>query len=217
MFLQQQWLQWRPTYSLSLSCTHHAATLATAACRYTHLHISITLLGRANVIAECFTFNLDTMQSDPATLAAATQRTLDLPPDLQLTPQQCDTISTGVDMYLSLLENIQKEQQSLQAQLAALATSTRSADAAAEVSSSSAGANLHVQQLEQQQDMCRRMQALLQKEYVLQFMVCGWLLGCLSCEQLARACVLAWPYTLRMSQVGIGIRKWHRQQQQQQE
>jgi hypothetical protein len=168
------------------------------------------VLGRKDVVAGLVTYNLDTLQSDPANLKPATQRTLELSGDLRLTTQQCDTISTGVELYFSLLEANQREQQSVQAELAAMQlASTGLSD-----SSATAGASLHAAQLEQQQQLYKRLQALLQKEYVLQFVISGWLARCLSFEQLARAIVLAWPYQLRMTHLGIGIQKWHRQQQQ---
>jgi hypothetical protein len=178
------------------------------------------MMGRVDVAAEIYTYNLDTLQSDLANLVAASQRTLELAPDLHLTQQQCDTISTGMDLYLALLGGIQEEQQGLKSQLEILAgpgPSSTAGDVSSSSGSNAGGANLHAQQLQQQQEMCRRLQALLQKEYVLQFVVCGWLMGSLSYEQLARAAVLAWPLNLRVTHLGIGIQRWHRRKQQQQQ
>lgn len=182
--------------------------LSTCVCRLSHIHASLMVLGRKDVVAGLVTYNLDTLQSDPANLKAATQRTTELACDLRLTTQQCHTISTGVELYFGLLEGNQHEQQSVQAELAAM----QLASAGISDSNASAGANLHAEQLEQQQQLYKRLQALLQKEYVLQFVISGWLAGCLSYEQLARALVLAWPYQLRMTHLGISIQKWYRQQ-----
>lgn len=111
----------------------------------------------------------------------------------------------GVELYLGLQEGIQQEQHRLQAALEAA-----SSNCAADLNNSTAGLDSHAEQLEQQQELYQRMQSLLQKQYILQFVMIGWVVGCLSYEQLARANVLVWPYVIRYSHLGLGIQQWYR-------
>lgn len=117
-------------------------------------------------------------------------------------------LPAGVELYLELQQATQREQGVLQDALATL-DRTDSASVAA-CASSTATLDSHAERLEQQQLHMQRLQSLLQKEYILQFTMCGWLSGCLSYEQLAKAYVLVFPYVMRLTHLGLGIQQWYR-------
>lgn len=117
-------------------------------------------------------------------------------------------LPAGVELYLELQRATQHEQHVLQDALATL-DRTDSASVAA-CASSTASLDSHAERLEQQQWHMQRLQSLLQKEYILQFTMCGWLSGCLSYEQLAKAYVLVFPYVMRLTHLGLGIQQWYR-------
>jgi hypothetical protein len=115
-----------------------------------------------------------------------------------------------MNLYQKLMEGIQEEQVCLKFALTGIEPSACSP--AVSCSSSLVGA--HVQQLEEQQQLCQRLQLLLQKEYYMQLAMIGWMVGSLSYEQLAKAHVLCWPYVMRLTHLGIGVQKWYEQNQQ---
>lgn len=159
----------------------------------------------------------------------AAERTFMVAPHLGLTEQQQAVISTGVELYTRMLASTAAEQQALQAELAAAAAgdacdsagatsptpsgSSSSSDVSrsSRSSTSSAALNTRAQLLEERQRMYHRLQLLLQKEYMLQSLCVGFVVGAMSHEQLATAAVLAWPSILRLSHLGIGIHKYYSQ------
>lgn len=60
-----------------------------------HTLTSLVVLGRLDVLANVQSFQLETLQSDPAYLQAATEHTMQVAPDLGLTDQQAHAIATG--------------------------------------------------------------------------------------------------------------------------
>lgn len=63
--------------------------------RYLQLNVALVAAGRQEVIAQLQTFSLDTLQSEPSFLEAATQSTMRVAPHLGLTEQQACVIATG--------------------------------------------------------------------------------------------------------------------------
>jgi hypothetical protein len=59
------------------------------------LSVALVVAGRQEVIAQLQTYSLDTLQSDPSFLEAATQSTMRVAPHLGLTEQQAYAIATG--------------------------------------------------------------------------------------------------------------------------
>jgi hypothetical protein len=167
------------------------------------------LAERANII------NLHTLEPnvEGGTQRAAATHTLIDP--IGITPEQQHVIATGSAMYMQLLDSVIQERQRLQSQFAAARNQQDPHIADSNGSSGAMSSKLLVedkfmtrqQLLEAQQKQAARLQLLIRKEMMLRMAGMTWFVGCLSPQQVAKACVLCWPYTLRPSLLAQEIQK----------
>jgi hypothetical protein len=109
-------------------------------------------------------------------------------------------------MYMQLLASVMQERQRLQLQFA---DGKRSSCSSSSSGASTAMSSIELlkkdllqgrqQKLEAQSKQAARLQMLIRKEMMLRMAGMTWFLGCMSAQQVAKACVLCWPYTLRPS------------------
>lgn len=180
-------------------------------CRYLHLLSSLVEIDRQKVIAIAVGYRLDTLESGSGYAEQALQNTLKVAPHLGLTEEQQRIIAAGTELQVSLLENNRKEQQQIKETLAAADIDDASVWDPVAVGERQEGLAGRALLLEERQQLYRRLQLLLQKENMMQSVHCGWLTGCLSCEQMSLAHVLAWPYVFRLSHLGLAVQQWYRQ------
>jgi hypothetical protein len=134
---------------------------------------------------------------------------------LNLTQQQLHTIATGSAVYMQMLTSVVQERQCMQSKFAADSTQGGSSTTSSSASSSSASSSRtdlarleqRQQRLEAQQKQAARLQLLIRKEMLLRMAGMTWFLGCLSVQQVAKACVLCWPFTLRPSLLAQEMQK----------
>jgi hypothetical protein len=98
---------------------------STLACRYLRVLASVTVSGRAHVNEGISLYNLETLQSAPENAAAAEQRTATLPPLLNLSAQQMDIISAGVQTCESLRAQLCEQRQEVMRQIGGCYCSSR--------------------------------------------------------------------------------------------
>jgi hypothetical protein len=90
-----------------------------------HMFVSLIRLGKQDVLETAHTFNMETMQPEPAEAAShqAEQAAL-LVPLLGLCEQQQELIAVGLRLYYDLVLEVHTERQSLQVKVAAAALSS---------------------------------------------------------------------------------------------
>lgn len=144
---------------------------------------SVTVSGRAHVNEGISLYNLETLQSAPENAAAAEQRTATLPPLLNLSAQQMDIISAGVQTCESLRAQLCEQRQEVMRQTeAATAAADRAggssehcaqpgACGSGECEGTSSGLfgplstfRQRLQHLETQQQLAARLKLLMAKE-----------------------------------------------------
>jgi hypothetical protein len=121
---------------------------------------------------------------------------------LNLTQQQLHTIATGSAVYMQMLTSMVQERQCRQSKFAADSTHGGSSTTSSSASSSRtdlARLEQRQQRLEAQQKQAARLQLLIRKEMLLRMAGMTWFLGFLSVQQVAKACILCWPFALRPS------------------
>jgi hypothetical protein len=106
--------------SLLLRVIQHLLLLwSTLACRYLRVLTTVTVSGRAHVNEGITLYNLETLQSAPENAAAAEQRTATLPPLLNLSAQQMDIISAGVQTCEGLVAQLRDQKHEVMKQMEA--------------------------------------------------------------------------------------------------
>lgn len=182
------------------------------------------MVGREDVVEAANFVNLQTLQPDTEGATQQAALTASLIDQIGITPAQQHVIATGSSMYLNVLQSVMQERQLLQSQFAAPdsmqgSTSNGNANSSGSGSgvSSSSGPLEDVfghrqQQLEAQQKQAAWLQMLIRKEMLLRMAGMTWFIGCLSEQQIGKACVLCWPYTLRPSLLAQEIQRRAEQQ-----
>lgn len=178
------------------------------------------MVGREDVVESANFVNLQTLQPDTEGATQQAALTATLIDQLDITPAQQHVIATGTAMYMHVLQSVMQERQLLQSQFAApdsMQGSTTNGKANSSGSGSEAGASSsgpledvfghRQQQLEAQQKQAARLQLLIRKEMMLRMAGMTWFIGCLSEQQISKACVLCWPYTLRPSLLAQEIQR----------
>lgn len=183
---------------------------APCAGRVVHAALSLVLCGREDVVEHANIVNLHTLAPDIEGATRQAALTATLIDKLNLTQQQLHTIATGSALYMQMLTSIVQERQCLQSKFAADSTQGGSSTTSSSASSSRtdlARLEQRQQRLEAQQKQAARLQLLIRKEMLLRMAGMTWFLGCLSVQQVAKACVLCWPFTLRLSLLAQEIQK----------
>jgi hypothetical protein len=181
--------------------------------------MSLVTVGREDAVENANIVNLHTLQLDIDGATKQAALTSSLIDKLSMTPQQQHEIATGSAMYMRVLSPVMQERQRLQSQFAASASSETSMQDPSNINI--AGSNglassgpllgdlfkARQQRLEAQQKQAARLQLLIRKEMMLRMAGMTWFIGCLSAQQLAKACLLCWPYLLRPSLLATEIQK----------
>jgi len=182
--------------------------------------MSLIMVGREDLVEFLNIVNLETMEADVEGANAQAATTAALIDKISLSPQQQHVIATGCSMYMQLLGSVMQERQRLQLQFAAAQGTSEGSSAGSNSSCSSSSKTLLTDQfegrqqlLEAQQKQVARLQLLMQKEFILRMAGMTWFIGCLSWQQIAKATVLCWPYTLRPSLLAREIWKHAEKQQ----
>lgn len=212
------------------------ARLRAALDKVVHAAISLVMVGKEDVVEAANFCNLQTLQPDTEGATQQAALTTSLIDHLDMTPAQQHVIATGSAMYLHVLQSVMQERQLLQSQFAAPesrqgSTVSGNADGACDggsgdrdnsssgrggvvdAAASSSSAPLEElfrrrqQQLEAQQKQAARLQLLIRKEMMLRMAGMTWFIGCLSEQQIGKACVMCWPYTLRPSLLAQEIQR----------
>lgn len=181
--------------------------------RVVHASMSLVMVGREDLVESANFCNLQTLEPDCEGATRQAALTATLIDKINLTAQQQHMVATGSAVYMQLLNSIIQERQRLQSQFA-MADSKQASSIASSgrsvVSESSSLEDLfksRQQLLEAQNKQAARLQLLIRKEMMLRMAGMTWFIGCLSWTQLAKACVLCWPYTLRPSLLCQEIQK----------
>lgn len=158
--------------------------------RTIHAAMSMVMLGREDIVESLNIVNLDTLQPDVEGAVQHAARIGRLIDKMDLTSQQQHVISTGIAVYMQILSAVAQERQHLQSQFACL-------EEQADGNNSGAEAAAGQQTLDTQQKQAARLQLLMRKEFILRMAGMAWFCGCLTWQQVAKAVVLSWPYTMR--------------------
>jgi len=163
--------------------------------RIIRVAMSMVMLGREDIVESLNIVNLDTLQPDVEGAVQHAARIGRLIDKMDLTSQQQHVISTGIAVYMQILSGVAQERQHLQSQFACLEQQADDSNSGAEAAGGLPQAGQ--QTLDTQQKQAVRLQLLMRKEFILRMAGMTWFCGCLTWQQVAKAVVFSWPYTMR--------------------
>jgi hypothetical protein len=170
-------------------------------------------------LEELSLFNCNTMTIETDASAKHAAQVEDMPAQLGLTEQQLREISTGMSLFMHLLNNIMEQQQLLHAELLTREARSHSSSIGAAIHHSSSLASTAPgdvdclqHELEGRQRSTSRMQVLLHKEFLMRGAAVAWWIGCMDWRQLTKAAVMSWPYPLRCTLLLQHISQYAQQQ-----